>query len=72
MYAVSNVASRKNIPLWYSAPPVFLCGFEPNFFIDITSVIEEKIATIGCYESKESKTFMQLEAILVLSHFRAH
>ena len=47
--AVSNVATRQNIPLWYSAPPVFLRGFEPNFFVDITSVIEEKIAAIGCY-----------------------
>lgn len=69
--AVSNVATRKNIPLWYSAPPVFLRGFEPNFFVDITSVIEEKIAAIGCYESEEAKTFMQLDAILVLSRFWA-
>ncbi|OUL18385.1 PIG-L deacetylase family protein [Nostoc sp. 106C] len=69
--AVSNVATRKNIPLWYSAPPVFLRGFEPNFFVDITSVIEEKIAAIGCYESETSKVFMQLDAILVLSRFWA-
>ena len=69
--AVSNVAIRKNIPLWYSAPPVFLRGFEPNFFVDITSVIEEKIAAIGCYESEISKVFMQLDAILVLSRFWA-
>ncbi|BAZ14769.1 LmbE family protein [Calothrix sp. NIES-4071] len=69
--AVSNVATRKNIPLWYSAPPVFLRGFEPNFFVDITSVIEEKIAAIGCYESEQSKAFMQLDAILVLSRFWA-
>ncbi|MDZ8187428.1 MAG: PIG-L deacetylase family protein [Nostoc sp. ChiSLP02] len=69
--AVSNVAIRKNIPLWYSAPPVFLRGFEPNFFVDITSVIEEKIAAIGCYESEANKTFMQLDAILILSRFWA-
>ncbi|MBD2778118.1 PIG-L deacetylase family protein [Iningainema tapete] len=69
--AVSNVATRKNIPLWYSAPPVFLRGFEPNFFVDITSVIEEKIAAIGCYESEQEKAFMQLDAILVLSIFWA-
>ncbi|MDF5723748.1 MAG: PIG-L family deacetylase [Rhizonema sp. PD37] len=69
--AVSNVATRKNIPLWYSAPPVFLRGFEPNFFVDITTVIEEKIAAIGCYESEQSKAFMQLDAILVLSRFWA-
>lgn len=69
--AVSNVATRKNISLWYSAPPVFLRGFEPNFFVDISSVIEEKIAAIGCYESEESKAFMQLDAILVLSRFWA-
>ncbi|QLE56445.1 PIG-L deacetylase family protein [Nostoc sp. TCL26-01] len=69
--AVSNVATRKNIPLWYSAPPVFLRGFEPNFFVDITSVIEEKIAAIGCYESESNKAFMQLDAILVLSRFWA-
>ncbi|WP_244918173.1 PIG-L deacetylase family protein [Nostoc linckia] len=69
--AVSNVATRKNIPLWYSAPPVFLRGFEPNFFVDITSVIEEKIAAIGCYESEAKKAFMQLDAILVLSRFWA-
>ena len=69
--AVSNVATRKNIPLWYSAPPVFLRGFEPNFFVDITSVIEEKVAAIGCYESELNKAFMQLDAILVLSRFWA-
>ncbi|MBW4688721.1 MAG: PIG-L family deacetylase [Komarekiella atlantica HA4396-MV6] len=69
--AISNVATRKNIPLWYSAPPVFLRGFEPNFFVDITPVIEEKIAAIGCYESEMSKAFMQLDAILVLSRFWA-
>lgn len=69
--AVSNVATRRNIPLWYSAPPVFLRGFEPNFFVDITSVIEEKIAAIGCYESEQEKTFMQLDAIIVLSRFWA-
>ncbi len=69
--AVSNVATRKNIPLWYSAPPVFLRGFEPNFFVDITSVIEEKIAAIDCYESEQEKAFMQLDAILVLSRFWA-
>ncbi|BAY79881.1 LmbE family protein (plasmid) [Nostoc linckia NIES-25] len=69
--AVSNVATRKNIPLWYSAPPVFLRGFEPNFFVDITSVIEEKIAAIGCYESEANKAFMQLDAILILSRFWA-
>ncbi|MCF4966567.1 PIG-L deacetylase family protein [Nostoc sp. CMAA1605] len=69
--AVSNVATRRNIPLWYSAPPVFLRGFEPNFFVDITEVIEEKIAAIGCYESESSKAFMQLDAILVLSRFWA-
>lgn len=71
MIAVSNVATRKNIPSWYSAPSVFLRGFEPNFFVDITSVIKEKIAAIGCYESEETKTFMQLDAILVLSRFWA-
>ncbi|MEH2234304.1 MAG: PIG-L deacetylase family protein [Nostoc sp.] len=69
--AVSNVATRKNIPLWYSAPPVFLRGFEPNFFVDITSVIEEKVAAIGCYESELNKAFMQLDAILILSRFWA-
>jgi LmbE family N-acetylglucosaminyl deacetylase len=69
--AVSNVATRKNITLWYSAPPVFLRGFEPNFFVDITSVIEEKVAAIGCYESEMNKAFMQLDAILVLSRFWA-
>jgi LmbE family N-acetylglucosaminyl deacetylase len=69
--AVSNVATRKNIPLWYSAPPVFLRGFEPNFFVDITSVIEEKVAAIGCYESEMTKAFMQLDAILILSRFWA-
>ncbi|WP_427157788.1 PIG-L deacetylase family protein [Aliinostoc sp. HNIBRCY26] len=69
--AVSNVATRRNIPLWYSAPPVFLRGFEPNFFVDITEVIEEKIAAIGCYESESNKAFMQLDAILVLSRFWA-
>jgi LmbE family N-acetylglucosaminyl deacetylase len=69
--AVSNVATRKNISLWYSAPPVFLRGFEPNFFVDITSVIDEKIAAINCYESEYEKTFMQLDAILVLSRFWA-
>ena len=69
--AVSNVATRKNITLWYSAPPVFLRGFEPNFFVNITSVIEEKVAAIGCYESELNKTFMQLDAILVLSRFWA-
>lgn len=69
--AVSNVATRKNIPLWYSAPPVFLRGFEPNFFVDITSVIEEKVAAIGCYESEANKAFMQLDAILIISRFWA-
>jgi LmbE family N-acetylglucosaminyl deacetylase len=69
--AVSNVATRKNITLWYSAPPVFLRRFEPNFFVDITSVIEEKVAAIGCYESEMNKAFMQLDAILVLSRFWA-
>ena len=69
--AVSNVATRKNITLWYSAPPVFLRGFDPNFFVDISSVIEEKIAAIGCYDSEQSKSFMQLDAILVLSRFWA-
>ncbi|MBE9207782.1 PIG-L family deacetylase [Nostoc sp. LEGE 06077] len=69
--AVSNVATRRNLPLWYSAPPVFLRGFEPNFFVDITSVIEEKVAAIGCYESENNKAFMQLDAILVLSRFWA-
>ncbi|HAX76830.1 MAG TPA: LmbE family protein [Cyanobacteria bacterium UBA11372] len=69
--AVSNVATRKNIPLWFSAPPVFLRGFEPNFFVDISSVIEEKVAAIGCYDSESEKTFMQLDAILVVSRFWA-
>ncbi|MCF2151179.1 PIG-L family deacetylase [Desmonostoc muscorum LEGE 12446] len=69
--AVSNVATRKNIPLWYSAPPVFLRDFEPNFFVDITSVIQEKVAAIGCYESEANKAFMQLDAILILSRFWA-
>jgi LmbE family N-acetylglucosaminyl deacetylase len=69
--AVSNVATRKQIALWYSAPPVFLRGFEPNFFVDITPVIKEKIEAIRCYESESEKTFMQLDAILVLSRFWA-
>ena len=69
--AVSNVATRKNISLWYSAPPVFQRGFEPNFFVDITPVIKEKIEAIGCYDSESSKSFMQLDAILVLSRFWA-
>lgn len=49
-----------------------LRDFEPNFFVDITSVIEAKIATINRYESEEAKTFMQLDAILVLLRFWAH
>jgi N-acetylglucosamine malate deacetylase 1 len=69
--AVSNVATRLNISLWYSAPPVFQRGFEPNFFVDITTVIKEKVAAIGCYNSESSKAFMQLDAILVLSRFWA-
>jgi N-acetylglucosamine malate deacetylase 1 len=35
----------------------------------ITSVIEEKVAAIGCYESEMNQAFMQLDAILVLSRF---
>ena len=69
--AVSNVATRKNISLWYSAPPVFQRGFDPNFFVDITPVIKDKIDAIGCYDSESSKSFMQLDAILVLSRFWA-
>ena len=69
--AVSNVATRKNKSLWYSAPPVFQRGFDPNFFVDITSVIKQKIDAIGCYDSESSKAFMQLDAILVLSRFWA-
>jgi N-acetylglucosamine malate deacetylase 1 len=69
--AVSNVATRKNISLWYSAPPVFQRGFDPNFFVDITSVIKEKVEAIGCYNSESAKAFMQLDAILVLSRFWA-
>jgi LmbE family N-acetylglucosaminyl deacetylase len=69
--AVSNVATRKNIPLWYSAPPVFMRGFEPNFFVDISEIIQEKIAAIDSYESEQDKAFMQLDAILVLSRFWA-
>jgi N-acetylglucosamine malate deacetylase 1 len=55
----------------FPPPPVFLRGFEPNFFVDITPVIEEKIAAIACYESESEKTFMQLDAILNLSRFWA-
>lgn len=69
--AVSNVATRKNKSLWYSAPSVFQRGFDPNFFVDITSVIKEKIDAIGCYDSESSKAFMQLDAILILSRFWA-
>ncbi len=69
--AVSNVATRRNISLWYSAPPVFQRGFEPNFFVDISSVIKEKIAAVKCYESESLKPFMQLDAILNLSRFWA-
>ncbi len=69
--AVCNVATRKNISIWYSAPPVFMRGFEPNFFVDISEVIEEKIAAINRYESEQEKTFMQLDAILVLARFWA-
>ncbi len=69
--AVTNVATRKNISLWYSAPPVYLRGFEPNFFVDITPVIKEKIAAIRCYESEGEKMFMQLDSILVLARFWA-
>lgn len=69
--AVTNVATRKNISLWYSAPPVYLRGFEPNFFVDITPVIKEKINAIRCYESEGEKMFMQLDSILVLARFWA-
>lgn len=69
--AVSNVATLRHIPLWYSAPTVFLPGFEPNFFVDITPVIESKIAAIGCYSSEQTKSFMQLNTLLVISQFWA-
>ncbi len=69
--SVANVATRKNITLWYTAPPVFLRGFEPNFFVDITPVIKEKISAIQCYESESEKVFMQLDSILVLARFWA-
>lgn len=37
----------------------------------VTSVIEEKVTAIGCYESELNKAFMQLDAILFLSRFWA-
>ncbi len=49
----------------------FKSDFEPKFFVDITSVVEEKVAAIGCYESESNKVFMQLDAILVVSRFWA-
>ncbi|AFY72473.1 putative LmbE-like protein [Synechococcus sp. PCC 7502] len=68
---VSNVAIRKQITLWYSAPPVFMRGFLPNLFVDISSVIQTKIAAIQCYESETNKSFMKLESIINLSRFWA-
>ncbi len=68
---VSNAATRKRVSLWYSAPPVFMRGFVPNLFVDISSVIQKKISAIQCYESESEKSFMQLDAIINLSRFWA-
>jgi LmbE family N-acetylglucosaminyl deacetylase/ActR/RegA family two-component response regulator len=46
-------------------------SFSPNMFVDITDVIDKKIAMINCHQSQIQKASLKVESVVALAQFRS-
>jgi LmbE family N-acetylglucosaminyl deacetylase/CheY-like chemotaxis protein len=46
-------------------------SFSPNLFVDITDVIDKKIAMLNCHQSQISKSYFKVESVIALAQFRS-
>jgi len=68
-YATLAAARRVSEILAYESPSLYL-DFRPNYYVDISDFIEEKIKSLNLFVSQNSKEYMKIEAIRGLARFR--
>ena len=66
-----TLAAARFVPeiFFYESPSLYL-GFNPNYYIDITDYIEDKVRTLGIFATQNHKDFMKINGIQGLAQFR--
>jgi LmbE family N-acetylglucosaminyl deacetylase len=69
--AYHTLAAARFVPeiFFYESPSLYL-GFNPNYYIDISKYIDEKVKTLGLFNTQNHKDFMKINAIQGLAQFR--
>jgi LmbE family N-acetylglucosaminyl deacetylase len=69
--AYVSIAAARFVPeiLAYESPSLYLM-FTPNYYVDISNYIDEKIELLNCFSSQNGKDYMKINAIRGLSQFR--
>jgi LmbE family N-acetylglucosaminyl deacetylase len=69
--ARATLVAARTIPeiLSYESPSLYL-SFQPNYYIDITSFIDNKTEALKTFATQNSKDYMKINAIKGLAQFR--
>ncbi len=69
--AYHTLAAARFVPeiLFYESPSLYL-GFQPNYYVDITKYIDDKVNTLKIFSTQNHKDFMKINGIQGLAQFR--
>ena len=69
--AYATLAAARFIPeiFCYESPSLYL-NFQPNYYVDVTNFIENKIEALNTFATQNSKDYMKINAIRGLAQFR--
>ncbi len=69
--AYHTLAAARFVPeiLFYESPSLYL-GFKPNYYIDITKYMKDKVKALQIFTTQNHKDFMKINAIQGLAQFR--
>ena len=69
--AYATIAAARKVPeiFFYESPSLYL-DFNPNYYVDISGHIEEKLKALNLFVTENGKDYMKIEAIRGLAQFR--
>ena len=69
--AYATLAAARNVSeiFLYESPSLYL-DFKPNYYVDVSDFIDEKLRILNLFASQNGKDYMKIEAIKGLAKFR--
>jgi LmbE family N-acetylglucosaminyl deacetylase len=69
--AYATLAAARNVPevLFYESPSLYI-DFKPNYYVDVTEYIDEKLSILNMFVTQNGKDYMKIEALKGLAQYR--